>query len=156
MQHPSVAPKSVMKTVFIVLTALTIGMLKYRPSLKASYDASLVSRKKIPTNTLASYLDVSRFRGKFVHLPYLRCQPPPPTHRIHWPTRFSVPTYKTTSRRSPPYDVRHVYCVPEKNSLRKIERTVENKRTVGQVWDCLANSCIASAATFESRIFSLI
>ncbi|CAN0366691.1 unnamed protein product [Ectocarpus sp. 6 AP-2014] len=32
---------SVMKVVFIFLTALTIGMFKYRPSLKASYDASL-------------------------------------------------------------------------------------------------------------------
>ncbi|CAN0013928.1 unnamed protein product, partial [Ectocarpus sp. 12 AP-2014] len=32
---------SVMKIAYIILTALTIGMLKYRPSLKASYDASL-------------------------------------------------------------------------------------------------------------------
>ncbi|CAN0428897.1 unnamed protein product [Ectocarpus sp. 12 AP-2014] len=30
-----------MKIAYIILTALTIGMLKYRPSLKASYDASL-------------------------------------------------------------------------------------------------------------------
>ena len=28
----------------IALTAITIGMMKYRPSLRASYDASLVSR----------------------------------------------------------------------------------------------------------------
>ncbi|CAM9557979.1 unnamed protein product, partial [Ectocarpus sp. 4 AP-2014] len=32
---------SVTKIAYIILTALTIGMLKYRPSLKASYDASV-------------------------------------------------------------------------------------------------------------------
>lgn len=35
-----------MKITYIALTATTIGMMRCRPSLKASYDASLVSAQR--------------------------------------------------------------------------------------------------------------
>ncbi|CAN0041987.1 unnamed protein product [Ectocarpus sp. 8 AP-2014] len=76
---------SVSKIAYIILTALTIGMLKYRPSLKASYDASLDRFRLwmhgiVPSFVLAVIVQMWQSRhGKSHFLPVL-----PGVSRFAW------------------------------------------------------------------------
>jgi len=63
-----------MKTIYVALTATTIGMMRCRPSLKASYDPSLVSALRcvsklvenlpVPVKYSTGLLNASATRGR--------------------------------------------------------------------------------------------